>query len=113
MSAGLAHVIVGVPFPIVRVPVLVATSAPSAAVTVNVKVPAGLVADVVSVSVNDGNAVPPLAVQVPEFGEKLAVTPAGKPVVTLSEPLTVPLLPRTGVTEYVALPTTPCVRAPV
>jgi hypothetical protein len=88
----------GVALPMVSVPVFVARSGPSAALTVNVNVPAGVIADVASVNVKDGNAVPPLDVHVPEFGEKLAVTPAGRPEITLSVPLTVPLFPRAGAT---------------
>src|SRR6266403_5345650 len=103
MSAGLFHVIVGVALPIANVPVFVAWSLPSAALIVNVNVPAGVVADVVNVSVKEGNAVPPLDVHVPELGEKLTVTPVGRPEMTLNVPLTVPLFPRPGVMASVAL----------
>jgi hypothetical protein len=85
-------------WPIVSVPVFVAVSLPSAARTVNVYDPAGVLEEVASVSVKEGNALLPLEVHVPEFGEKLAVTPAGKPEITLNVPFTVPLPWRTGVT---------------
>ena len=111
LAAFVVHV--ALRLPIVNVPVPVAVSPPSAARTVNVNVPAGVVADVVSVSVKEGNALPPLELHVPELGEKLAVTPAGRPEITLRVPLTVPLPERTGVTVYVALATVPKVRAPV
>jgi hypothetical protein len=108
-------VLVGVftaPALMVRVPCPSAWSPPSAARTVNGYTPAGALAEVVSVSVNDGNALPPFEVHVPEFGAKLGVTPDGRPETTLSVPFTVPLPPRTGWTEYVAEPATPAVSVP-
>jgi hypothetical protein len=111
----LVGVFVGVltgPALMVSVPVPSAKSLPSAALTVNGYIPAGLLTEVVNVKVKDGNAVLPVDVQV-EFGEKLAVTPAGKPETTLSVPFTVPLLPRPGVTAKVADALVPEVSVPV
>ena len=89
----------------VRVPVPVPVSAPSAHCTVMAYTPGATEAVVDTVRVEGGNALPPFEVKV--AGVKLAVAPGGRPEMTLYIPLTVPLPCLIAVAENVALPAVP------
>src|SRR5438067_13925878 len=116
MSAGFAHVMVGVALSTVSVPFAVEESPGTAgfvACTVNTVELAGVAAVSVIVSVEVLDVSP--AAKLTVLGLNKALAPGGNGVVKLSAALkATPVAPfRLTVTEYVALPGVPKVSAPV